>query len=164
VNIPLQSKFVNKSPFTLFQIEDKWVLLKNNEYLLDVKLVPRPVFYDRIRVKTEKAVEQFLFKDRYDYRETLGNFSKAMVTILDLKSLTKKIIETITETMGVEKASLFLMDEEKGRVKVLVSIFGLPRTKAKPSSPKRIDVEIKSFLQYRLAYSLRKPVAQFQMS
>jgi GAF domain-containing protein len=37
-----------------------------------------------------------------------------MVTILDLQSLSKKIIETITQTMRVEKASLFLWNEEKG--------------------------------------------------
>ena len=71
-------------------------------------------FFNRIKPQTEKAVEQLLFKDRYDYRETLGTFSKAMVSILDLQSLSKRIIETITQTMGVEKASLFLWDEEKG--------------------------------------------------
>ncbi len=72
------------------------------------------IFFDRIKPKTEKAVEQMLFKDRYDYRETLGKFSKAMVSILDLQSLSKRIIETITQTMGIEKASLFLWNEEKG--------------------------------------------------
>jgi signal transduction histidine kinase len=79
------------------------------------------VFFDRIKPATEKVVEQLLFRDRYDYRETLGNFSKAMVTILDLKSLTKKIIETITQTMGVEKASLFFLSEERGGYHLLES-------------------------------------------
>ena len=66
-------------------------------------------------------MEQLLFKDRYDYRETLGKFSKAMVTILDLKSLSKKIIETITQTMGVERASLFFLNEERGGYYLLES-------------------------------------------
>ena len=79
------------------------------------------ILYDKIKPKTEKAVEQLLFRDRYDYRDTLGKFSKAMVTILDLKSLSKKIIETITQTMGVEKASLFLMNEERGGYYLLES-------------------------------------------
>jgi signal transduction histidine kinase len=79
------------------------------------------VVYDKVRVGTEKAVEQLLFRNRYDYRETLGEFSKAMVSILDLQSLSKKIIETITNTMGVEKASLFLMNEEKGGYYLLES-------------------------------------------
>ena len=71
-------------------------------------------FFNEIKPGTEKAVEQLLFKNRYDYRETLGKFSRAMVTILDLQSLAKRIIDTITQTMGVEKASLFLLNEEKG--------------------------------------------------
>jgi hypothetical protein len=72
------------------------------------------VLFHRIKPQTEKAVEQMLFRKKYDYRETLGKFSKAMVTILDLQSLSKRIVETITQTMGVEKASLFLWNEEKG--------------------------------------------------
>lgn len=70
--------------------------------------------FGRIKPRAEKVIEQMFFKDRYDYRETLGNFSKAMVSILDLQSLLKRIMETITQTMGVEKASLFLVNEEKG--------------------------------------------------
>jgi signal transduction histidine kinase len=72
------------------------------------------ILFHRIKPGTEKAVDQFLFKDRYNYRETLGKFSKAMVNILDLQSLLKRIIETITQTMGVDKASLFLLNDEKG--------------------------------------------------
>jgi len=72
------------------------------------------LLFRRIEPTAEKAVEHIFFKDRYDYRETLGKFSKALVSILDLHSLSKKIIETITQTMGVEKASLFLANEEKG--------------------------------------------------
>jgi two-component system nitrogen regulation sensor histidine kinase GlnL len=72
------------------------------------------ILFHRIKPRTEKAVDHFLFKDRYNYRETLGKFSKAMVNILDLQSLLKRIIETITQTMGVDKASLFLLDDEKG--------------------------------------------------
>ena len=45
------------------------------------------IFFNRIKPGTERAVEQFLFKDRYNYRETLGKFSKAMVSILNLESL-----------------------------------------------------------------------------
>ena len=82
-------------------------------FIFFLLLLVTALFY-RIKPQTEKAVEQFLFKDKYDYRETLGTFSKAMVTILDLQSLSKRIIETVSQTMGVEKASLFLWNEEKG--------------------------------------------------
>jgi signal transduction histidine kinase len=72
------------------------------------------LLFNQIKPGTEKAIEYLLFKNKYDYRETLGNFSKAMVSILDLQSLSKRIIEAIAKTMGVEKASLFLLNEEKG--------------------------------------------------
>lgn len=70
--------------------------------------------FHRMKPVTEKAVEQFLFKDRYNYRDTLGKFSKAMVNILDLQSLSKRIVETMTQTLGVDKASLFLLNDERG--------------------------------------------------
>ncbi len=77
--------------------------------------------FNKIKPKTEKAVEQLFFKNKYNYRETIGQFSRAMVSILDIESLSKKIIETITQTMGVEKASLFLWDEEKGEYRLTES-------------------------------------------
>jgi signal transduction histidine kinase len=70
-------------------------------------------FFYRIKSRAEKAVEQLLFRKHYVYRQTLGTFGKAMVSILDLKSLSERIVETLTQTMGVEKASFFLLDEEK---------------------------------------------------
>ena len=79
------------------------------------------IFFYKIKPGTEKAVEHFFFKNRYDYRETLSEFSKAMVSILDLRSLSKRIIETITQTMGVEKASLFFLNEERGGYYLLES-------------------------------------------
>jgi signal transduction histidine kinase len=79
-------------------------------------------FFHKIKPGTEKAVEQILFKNRYDYRKTLAQFTKALVTILDLQSLSKKIIDTITQTMGVEKASVFLLNEEKGEYYLYESI------------------------------------------
>jgi signal transduction histidine kinase len=79
------------------------------------------IFFHKIKPGAEKAVEHLLFKNKYNYRDTLGKFSKAMVTILDLKSLSKSIVETITQTMGVEKASLFFMNEERGGYHLLES-------------------------------------------
>jgi signal transduction histidine kinase len=105
-------------PSFLFILLGQKVFFNKISYLFSAIIVALlfliTVLFYRIKGQTEKAVEQFFFKGRYDYRETLGEFSKAMISILDLQSLSKKIIETITQTMGVEKASLFLVNEEKG--------------------------------------------------
>ena len=105
-------------PSFLFILLSQKVFFNKISYLFSAIIVALlflvTVLFYRIKGQTEKAVEHLLFKGRYDYRETLGKFSKAMISILDLQSLSKKIIETITQTMGVEKASLFLVNEEKG--------------------------------------------------
>jgi signal transduction histidine kinase len=72
------------------------------------------VFFYKIKPGAEKAVEQILFKTHYRYHDALNTFSKALVTILDLQSLSKQIIETITQTMGVQKASVYILREDKG--------------------------------------------------
>jgi signal transduction histidine kinase len=126
-------------PSFLFILLGQKVFFNKISYLFSAIIVGllfliTTLFY-RIKSQTEKAVERILFKGRYDYRETLGKFSKAMVSILDLQSLSKKIIETITQTMGVEKASLFLVNEEKGgyslfeskNIKMTASTFQLPK-------------------------------------
>ena len=50
---------------------------------------------------------------RDDLLEVLKHFSTALASIPDLKSLAKMILETVIQTTGVEKASLFLINEER---------------------------------------------------
>ena len=133
--------------FLLIVVSQK-VFFNKISYLFSVVIVALlfliTVLFYRIKPQTEKAVEQILFKRLYDYRETLAKFSKAMVSILDLQSLSKKIIETITQTMGVEKASLFLWDEEKGSYSLFESK-NIKMTRLTPQLPK--DNPLPRYLQ-----------------
>jgi signal transduction histidine kinase len=52
----------------------------------------------------------------------LKDFSIALASIPDLKSLAKMILETAVQAMGFEKASLFLIQEEKGGYHLVESI------------------------------------------
>ena len=54
--------------------------------------------------------------------KTLMDFSIALASIPDLKSLAKMILETAVQAMGFEKASLFLTQEEKGGYHLVESI------------------------------------------
>jgi len=47
VEIPLQGKFVEESPFTLVYKDGEWVVRRNGEHYADVKLVPNPRFYEK---------------------------------------------------------------------------------------------------------------------
>ena len=62
----------------------------------------------------ERTVEKTLFRKRYDAYQTLTEFTKAIVSILDLGELTEKITSTLSKGMGVDRVSTFLLDEKSG--------------------------------------------------
>lgn len=47
VEIPLQGKFVESSPFSLVQKHGSWRVLRDGKHLVEVKRVPRPKFYGK---------------------------------------------------------------------------------------------------------------------
>jgi two-component system NtrC family sensor kinase len=87
------------------------------QYLLAAVLVAVLPFFSgfvrNLQFRIENTVGKVLFRERYDSYETLKEFSKAMVNILDLKDLNKKIISTLSRVMGIESVSLFLLDPAK---------------------------------------------------
>ena len=62
----------------------------------------------------EQAIGQTLFRERYDAYDTLVQFSKSLVAILELKSLTKEIVQTLVRVMNIRTASVYLLDKEQG--------------------------------------------------
>jgi len=137
------------------------IVYGNVHYLLlgflSLLLLLVAIVFNRIKPRAERAVEQFLFKNRYDYRETLARFSRAMVTILDLQSLAKSVFETITQTMGVEKASLFLWNEEKEAYSLFESK-NINVTTTNPKLPK--DDPLPRYLQKMGEIIIREELAK----
>ena len=71
------------------------------------------VFFSLVKPRAERTVEQKIFRERFAYKSVLTDLSKEIVTIIDLNSLCRKIVETIFTTMGIERALIFLLDDEK---------------------------------------------------
>ena len=76
-----------------------------------------------LQERMEKVVEKVLFRKKFDAYQTLQDFSKAMVTILDLKTLIEEIKRTLVTVLGVETVTLYLFDKER-RVYAPVSTYG----------------------------------------
>jgi len=79
-----------------------------------------------LQKRIEKTIERVLFRQRYDAYETLIEFSKAMVTILDLNALSSTIMVTLSRVLGIERMSVFLLDKEKSQF-YLASAHGIDR-------------------------------------
>lgn len=52
-------------------------------------------------------------KEKHDAYETLTQFTQAIVSIVDLPTLTQTILDTLKSVLNVQTASLFLLDNEK---------------------------------------------------
>jgi signal transduction histidine kinase len=78
----------------------------------------------KMKHRAQAAVARILFKSRYDMYDTLSTFSKALVSILDLKTLTEEIVRTLVNAMGIRAVALYLLDKEKG-LYVPASSYGL---------------------------------------
>jgi len=68
----------------------------------------------QLKAETQEVIGRRLFKARHDMYETLSAFAQALVTILDLRSLTQEIVRTLTNVIGIRTVSLYLLDREKG--------------------------------------------------
>jgi len=74
----------------------------------------------------EKVVARALFRRRHDAYDTLTQFSKAMVTILDLRSLSEEIVDALARVIRIQTVSLYLLEKEKD-LYLLASAHGLDR-------------------------------------
>lgn len=48
VNVPLQGKFVENSPFSILKDNNEYGLYKNQKFLTNIEVVPKPKFYDKV--------------------------------------------------------------------------------------------------------------------
>jgi two-component system, NtrC family, sensor kinase len=67
----------------------------------------------RIQKQMEAMVGKALFKEKHEGYETLREFSRAMVSILDLPTLTQTILGTLQRVLHIQHLSIFLLDGEK---------------------------------------------------
>lgn len=67
----------------------------------------------RLRIRAQTLIDRTLFRHRQHMYETLSAFPNALVTNLDLKSLTDTIVRTLADVIGIASASLYLLDKER---------------------------------------------------
>ncbi len=75
----------------------------------------------------QAGLDRLYYRDRYDYRRALVSFTRDLNSDLDLQRLTRRLVDRIAETLGVDRIALFLPDPagEPGRL-VAVASGGFP--------------------------------------
>jgi len=71
--------------------------------------------YPRLHRRLKTIVDQVFYRERYDYRRTLREFSEALNRELSLGTLRPKFLGRVTRTFGLERAHVFVRDRA-GRI------------------------------------------------
>jgi len=67
--------------------------------------------FDPLRDRMQNLVDQLFDRDRSRYRSAVREISEAMVSMLSLGEISDRILVALTETMGVGRAVVLLIDE-----------------------------------------------------
>ncbi len=69
--------------------------------------------FNPVRSRLQSLVDRFFDRDRAAYREAVREISEAMVSMLSLNEIADRILIALTDTMGVERAMVLLVDDEE---------------------------------------------------
>ncbi|MDH5174531.1 MAG: diguanylate cyclase, partial [Elusimicrobiota bacterium] len=89
--------------------------------VLSVSIILFVLFFTPFRRKLGGFVDVLVYRGKYDYQKVLKDSTKALVTMLDLRQLLNYIVNTISDTVGVEKISLFLKEGNKRKYEIKAS-------------------------------------------
>jgi signal transduction histidine kinase len=73
------------------------------------------LLFNPVRNRMQALVDRFFDRDRAAYRVAVREISEAMVSMLSLGEIADRILVALTDTMGVERAMVMLVDD-KGKV------------------------------------------------
>jgi hypothetical protein len=82
--------------------------------------------YGRMHRWLVEVTDRHLFQKRYDYKQLLRTFTNEAMAIVDLKHLAQRTVDTLAETVKLERCTLLLLNRQARRYEV-ATLSGGPR-------------------------------------
>jgi signal transduction histidine kinase len=73
--------------------------------------------FNPLRNRLQSLVDRVFDRDRAGYRSAVREISEAMVSMLSLNEISERLLLAVTETMGVERAMVLLLDDEERKLR-----------------------------------------------
>ncbi len=70
------------------------------------------VMFRPAQTRVQTAVDRLFFRHEYEVRQTLTGFSRGLSTLRDQDEVTRLVLDTVTQTLGAEQATFWLLDAE----------------------------------------------------
>jgi PAS domain S-box-containing protein len=104
--------------------------------------------FQPLRVRIQSFVDRRFFREKYNYRETLREFSAEIVKTIGIEDLALRLVNVVTDTIKVEGSSLVLYNSEVDAYETVAEKrFGLAEIFCNPASRKKeTDLELMGYL------------------
>jgi signal transduction histidine kinase len=79
------------------------------------------LLFNPVRNRMQSLADGFFDRDRAAYRLAVREISEAMVSMLSLGEIADRILVALTDTMGVERAMVLLVEDEERRLRPIAS-------------------------------------------
>jgi len=79
------------------------------------------LLFNPLRNRMQDLVDRFFDRDRTAYRIAVREISEAMVSMLSLSEIADRILLALTDTMGVERAMVLLVDDASARLRPMAT-------------------------------------------
>jgi signal transduction histidine kinase len=70
------------------------------------------VLFRPAQTRVQTVVDRLFFRHEYEVRQTLTGFSRGLSTLRDQDEVTHLVLDTVTQTLGAEQATFWLLDPE----------------------------------------------------
>jgi putative PEP-CTERM system histidine kinase len=86
---------------------------------------------DQVRWKARMLINRHFYRSRYDYRDEWLKFAEGLSQKLEINNLVNAILNILKDSVGVDKATLWLYDEQTGYFKIVSASSPLERARLK---------------------------------
>lgn len=88
-------------------------LQKRSAWIEGAFIVFAILLFNPVRMRLQNLVDRVFDHNRARYRRAVKEISDALVSMLSIQEIVRRILSTLTDTMGVERAMVLLFDENK---------------------------------------------------
>jgi PAS domain S-box-containing protein len=86
------------------------------------------LLFDPVRKWVQDRVDQFFYRTRYDYRETLVEFGRELSAETDLDKMLASVVDRLSRTLLVDRIAIFLAAGEQADHFLIAKSFGITQT------------------------------------
>ncbi len=95
---------------------------------LILAIVVTALLFDPVRKWIQQRIDQFFYRTRYDYRQTLVEFGRELSAETDLDNMLSSVVERLRRTLLVDRMAIFLSAGDAAQRFLLAKSFGLTHT------------------------------------